>query len=88
MFKNNLKGRNKYAHKGDFGKALIIAGSKGFSGAAYLCTEAAVKSGTGLVTLATSNDIQNILSSKLEEAMTISYEDSKDVKNIMVKVVV
>ncbi|MBD5561196.1 NAD(P)H-hydrate dehydratase [Clostridium botulinum] len=85
MFKNNLKGRNKYAHKGDFGKALIIAGSKGFSGAAYLCTEAAVKSGTGLVTLATSNDIQNILSSKLEEAMTISYEDSKDVKNIMVK---
>ncbi|APC79873.1 NAD(P)H-hydrate dehydratase [Clostridium botulinum] len=85
MFKNNFKERNKYAYKGDFGKALIIAGSKGFSGAAYLCTEAAVKSGTGLVTLATSNDIQNILSSKLEEAMTISYEDSKDVKNIMGK---
>ncbi|EKO1913955.1 bifunctional ADP-dependent NAD(P)H-hydrate dehydratase/NAD(P)H-hydrate epimerase [Clostridium botulinum] len=85
MFKNNFKERNKYAHKGDFGKVLVIAGSKGFSGAAYLCTEAAVKSGTGLVTLATSNDIQNILSSKLEEAMTLNYENYEDIKNIMGK---
>ncbi|EJO5346850.1 NAD(P)H-hydrate dehydratase [Clostridium botulinum] len=85
MFKNNFKERNKYKHKGDFGKLLVIAGSKGFSGAAFLCTQAAVKSGTGLVTLATSSDIQNILSCKLEEAMTINYENYEEVKKIMLK---
>ncbi|MGO5064253.1 MULTISPECIES: NAD(P)H-hydrate dehydratase [unclassified Clostridium] len=85
MFKNNFKERNKYAHKGEFGRLLIIAGSKGFTGAAYLCAESSVKSGTGLVTLATAKDIQSILSSKLEEAMTINYEDYKEIKNIMAK---
>ncbi len=85
MFKNNFKERNKYAHKGEFGRLLIIAGSKGFTGAAYLCAESSVKSGTGLVTLATAKDIQNILSSKLEEAMTINYEDYEEIKNIMIK---
>ena len=85
MFKNNFKERNKYGHKGDFGKVLVIAGSTGFSGAAYLCTQAAVKSGTGLVTLATSTDIQNILSCKLAEAMTINYEHYEDIRNIVAK---
>ncbi len=85
MFKDNFKERNKYSHKGEFGRLLIIAGSKGFTGAAYLCAESSVKSGTGLVTLATSKDVQGILSSKLEEAMTINYEEYKEIKNIMVK---
>lgn len=74
---DNLKPRSKYGHKGDYGRTLIIAGSEGFSGAAYLATEAAVRSGSGLVTLCTSSRLQDILSCKLSEAMTSSYENKE-----------
>lgn len=45
-----LKPRPRAGHKGDFGHALLIAGSKGMMGAAILSASAAVRSGTGLVT--------------------------------------
>lgn len=68
--------RKLYGHKGNYGRALIVAGSRGFTGAAYITTECTIRGGAGLVTLACSRDIQNIMSEKLIEAMTISYEDS------------
>lgn len=74
---SNIKPRRKYGHKGDYGRVLIIAGSEGFSGAAYLATQAAVKSGAGLVTLCCNSRLQDILSSKLSEAMTSSYENKE-----------
>lgn len=74
--KNIIKKRSKYAHKGDFGRVTIIAGSENFTGAAYISTEAAVRSGAGLVTLCTKKSILDILKSKLVEAMSMSYEDS------------
>lgn len=74
--KNIIKKRNKCAHKGDFGRVTIIAGSENFTGAAYISTEAAVRSGAGLVTLCTKKSILDILKSKLVEAMSMSYEDS------------
>lgn len=74
--KNIIKKRNKCAHKGDFGRVTIIAGSENFIGAAYISTEAAVRSGAGLVTLCTKKSILDILKSKLIEAMSMSYEDS------------
>jgi NAD(P)H-hydrate epimerase len=64
--------RNEYSHKGDFGKVLIIAGSRGYTGAAYITTEAAVRCGSGLVTLCCHEDIQQVLSNKLVEAMTVT----------------
>ncbi|WP_061996111.1 NAD(P)H-hydrate dehydratase [Clostridium sp. ATCC 25772] len=72
-------------HKGDYGRVLVIAGSKGFSGAAYLATEAAVKSGAGLVTLCTHKAVQGIMSIKLTEAMTINYEQTDKINNLVVK---
>lgn len=45
------KPRNPHSHKGDYGRVFVAAGSRGYSGAAYLCAYAAVKSGAGLVTL-------------------------------------
>lgn len=71
----NIPIRDRYKHKGDFGRSIIFAGSEGFSGAAYICTEAIVRSGGGLVTLCCPKGIQYILSNKLTEAMTITYED-------------
>ena len=65
-------------HKGKFGKVLVVAGSRGFCGAAYITTQAAVKTGSGLVTLCTDNYTQQIVSSKLIEAMTCNYNLDKD----------
>jgi NAD(P)H-hydrate epimerase len=48
-----LSPRNKEAHKGDFGRIGIVAGSRGMSGAAVLCGNAALRSGSGLVSIFT-----------------------------------
>jgi hydroxyethylthiazole kinase-like uncharacterized protein yjeF len=55
------------AHKGTFGKALVVAGSVNYTGAAYLASAAATRVGTGLVTLGLAESIHPILASKLSE---------------------
>ncbi len=45
-----LPERDENAHKGDMGKVAVLAGSKRFSGAGFLCTQGALKGGAGLVT--------------------------------------
>ncbi len=51
--RNWLPARPANAHKGRFGHVLIVAGDRGFGGAGLLAAEAAVRSGAGLVSLAT-----------------------------------
>ena len=58
------------SQKGDYGKVLIIAGSEGMSGAAYLAGEAAIRSGSGLVTVACPSEINSVLEAKTTEVMT------------------
>lgn len=77
--------RDTYGYKGDYGRVLIIAGNDGYTGAAYISTEAAVRSGAGLVTLSTKKSIRDILSIKLEEAMTSCYEDENALINLIEK---
>ena len=57
--------RTAHAHKGDAGKVLIIAGSRGKTGAAALAGESALRSGTGLVTVATAESAQAAVASRL-----------------------
>lgn len=76
-YKNMIPTRKLTGHKGDYGRVLILAGSKGYSGAAYMTAEAAVKTGAGLVTLVTEKEVQDALSIKLTEAMTKSYDDEE-----------
>ncbi len=54
----HLPPRAVNAHKGSFGKVLIVAGSRGMSGAAVLCGSAALRGGAGLVRVATAADVQ------------------------------
>src|SRR6266571_8389136 len=56
---NPLPPRPKESNKGDFGHVLIVAGSRGMSGAAILCASAALRGGAGLVTLATPEPAQH-----------------------------
>jgi len=48
----NITPRSRNSHKGDFGKLLIIGGNQGYSGAARMAGEAALRSGAGLVAIA------------------------------------
>ena len=66
------------AHKGDFGHVLVIAGSAGYTGAAYLASQAAALSGSGLVTLAVGRSILPILAVKLTEVMVKPFIETKD----------
>ncbi len=65
-----LPPRPMTGHKGSFGHLGVVAGSTGMSGAAALCSEAGLRSGAGLVTLACPADLHAILEVKLTEVMT------------------
>ena len=64
-----LPARPGNAHKGTFGRALIIAGSRSYVGAALLATRAATRSGAGLVELATPESVWRAAAGRVEEAI-------------------
>ena len=66
------------SHKGDFGRVTIIAGSRGKTGAAYLAAMGALKSGAGLVTVATPASSLPIVASMAPEFMTEPMPESED----------
>lgn len=74
-FKTLLK-RKKETHKGDYGHILIVAGSRGMSGAAVLCGYGALRAGAGLVTIATPGSIQSTVASGIVEAMTLPLPET------------
>ena len=67
-------------NKGTFGKALIIAGSVGVSGAASLCARACFRMGAGMVKILTVPENRAILQENLPEAMVGSCLDEEEVK--------
>jgi len=71
-----LPNREFAAHKGDFGRVLVVAGSRGMTGAASLCGEAAIRAGAGLVTVAVPETLHDIMEVKLTEVMTTPLPDS------------
>lgn len=69
--KGLLKPRSREGHKGDYGHTLILAGSIGKTGAAALAAMAAVRTGSGLVTLAVPESLNPVMEQKLTEPMTV-----------------
>ena len=62
-----LPRRPQNAHKGTFGRVMVIAGSSRYIGAAYLACMGAARSGAGLVTLAAPESLLPVFASKLTE---------------------
>ncbi len=71
-----LKPRAADAHKGDFGKVCIIAGSVGMSGAAALAGRAALRCGAGLVRVATPKSVLEIVASIEPSFTTIALAEN------------
>ncbi|MBB5174217.1 NAD(P)H-hydrate dehydratase [Texcoconibacillus texcoconensis] len=67
--RNSLPKRSDHAHKGDFGRALIIGGSRTMPGAPILTTRACLRAGAGLTTLATPLSVATAAASQAPEAM-------------------
>jgi hydroxyethylthiazole kinase-like uncharacterized protein yjeF len=70
-----LPDRPRDAHKGTFGTVLVLAGSLGFTGAAYLASTAAARTGAGLVRLLVANTIYPILAAKCTEVMATPVQE-------------
>jgi len=73
-----LPWRNPNAHKGDFGHLLVLSGSPGKTGAAAMVCEAALRVGTGLITLGIPESLNPIMEVKLTEAMTEPLPETKE----------
>ncbi|HZT07932.1 MAG TPA: NAD(P)H-hydrate dehydratase [Chloroflexota bacterium] len=63
------------AHKGTFGRLLVVAGSESYVGAAYLVCAAAVRVGAGIVTLAATRTLRDVVASRLPEATYLLLPD-------------
>ena len=70
-----LPDRKKDAHKGDFGKLLLLCGSRGYTGAAALAAMGALRSGAGLVYLGVPESIYAIEAVKLTEPVVFPLPD-------------
>jgi hydroxyethylthiazole kinase-like uncharacterized protein yjeF len=66
------KPRNNFSHKGNFGHALLLAGSYGKIGAAVLCAKACLRSGVGLLTVQAPSISYSIIQSSVPEAMLLT----------------
>lgn len=75
---SKIKPRQKDSHKGNYGHVFILAGSVGMTGAAYLASQAAILSGSGLVTLGIPSSLNAIMETKLTEVMTLPLQETSE----------
>ena len=71
-----LPDRSPDAHKGDLGRILLLCGSRGYTGSAYLAAMGALRAGAGLVFLGVPESIYAIEAVKLNEAIVFPLPDA------------
>jgi NAD(P)H-hydrate epimerase len=72
---SRLPRRQAYSHKGDYGHVLVIAGSKGKTGAALMTANACLRSGAGLITMAVPESLIDVFQNRVTEEMTLPLPD-------------
>ena len=77
--------RNKDSHKGMFGHVLVVGGDVGMSGAARLACESALRTGTGLVSLATRYAHASMVNSSRPEIMSHPAERENEINELIEK---
>lgn len=75
MVSNLIPQRQKYSYKGDYGHVFLIGGSKGKTGAILMAAKAALKSGSGLVTIGAPESLIEIFQERVTEEMTLPLQD-------------
>ncbi|MFO0356357.1 MAG: NAD(P)H-hydrate dehydratase [Sphingobacteriaceae bacterium] len=80
--KQILSPRPKFAHKGNFGHALILAGSDTMRGAALISAKACLKGGAGLLTVHSTEKVIDALTPYLPEAMSSIDENKEYISNL------
>jgi NAD(P)H-hydrate epimerase len=81
-----LRPRRRNTHKGESGRALCIGGDHGHGGAILLCAEAALRSGAGLLSVATRATHVPAMLARRPEAMVRAVESGEDLKPLLSQV--
>ena len=75
--RSNLPGRPEDANKGTFGKVLVVGGSRRYLGAVQLAATAAYRAGAGLVTVATTEHVTNVIAAGAAEVTWLPQPESE-----------
>ncbi|SMO88959.1 NAD(P)H-hydrate dehydratase [Melghirimyces algeriensis] len=75
LWHDHLTPRSPWSHKGTYGHLLVLGGSKGMLGAAYLSGMAALKSGVGMVTIGVPHGQEASMATKVTEALVWGWPD-------------
>lgn len=74
-----IPARNATGHKYSNGKLFVMAGAKGYTGAAYLCAQSALRAGSGAVTLGFPQSLDDIMEKKLTDVVKLPLPETEDV---------
>ena len=83
-----LTGRAPTSHKGNFGHVLLIGGDRGFGGAILLSAQSALRSGAGMVSVATRSEHVPAALARLPEAMVLGISSANQLMGLLEKVTV
>lgn len=76
MMRALLPERPRFSHKGDYGHVLVVAGSRGKTGAALMAAHACMRSGAGMVTIGVPESLSDIFQSRVTEEMILPLPDT------------
>lgn len=83
LVRSALPARQRTAHKGDFGRVLVVGGAPGMPGAVRICGEAALRAGAGAVTIATHPTHSQSVPSSRPELMCSGVEAAGDLEPLL-----
>ncbi len=86
VVRTRLPRRDRYAHKGNCGHVLIVGGELGFSGAAKMAGEAALRVGSGLVSIATRAGHSGLMNLNRPELMSHGVESAEQLTALLAKI--